>query len=117
MTKSAVTQALDRLIGYRDEDWTNWYRSSVIIGILTLGYMRVRLNKSNLKSTYSLDSGDSLFQSSGARSSLPALRRSRTAVGSRNNVAESQRGLLQALASRVTSPTTPVPTGTQAILS
>jgi hypothetical protein len=37
---------------YRDEVWTNWYRKRLYTGILTLAYMRERLNSENLKSTY-----------------------------------------------------------------
>ena len=37
---------------YRGEVWTNWYRKRTYSGILTLAYMRERLNSHNLKSTY-----------------------------------------------------------------
>lgn len=41
-----------RASGYRDEVWTNWYRRSQLRAVLTLAYMRDRLNAGNLKSTY-----------------------------------------------------------------
>ena len=49
---STLPSVLGGLTGYRDEVWTNWYRRPYFIGILTLAYMRDRLNKNNLKSTY-----------------------------------------------------------------
>jgi hypothetical protein len=41
-----------RIVGYRDRVWTNWYRKPVLLGILSLSYMRELLNKHNLKDTY-----------------------------------------------------------------
>jgi len=41
-----------RLAGYRDEVWTNWYRRSLFTGIMTLAYMRDRLNRRNLIGAY-----------------------------------------------------------------
>ena len=90
LTMSGITQALGRLAGYRDEVWTNWYRRSFIIGILTLAYMRERLNKNNLKSTYPLGSLIG-FQPEG-QSPPPGVRRSRTADGSWNNLADPKEG-------------------------
>lgn len=49
---NAVTHAAGRTFGYKDAVWTNWYRRNLVLGILTLAYMRERLNKHNLKSTY-----------------------------------------------------------------
>ena len=37
---------------YTGAVWTNWYRKRKIHGILTLGYMREKLNRDNLMSTY-----------------------------------------------------------------
>jgi hypothetical protein len=37
---------------YRGEVWTNWYRKRTYTGILTLAYMRERLNADSLRSTY-----------------------------------------------------------------
>ena len=41
-----------KLAGYRDVVWTNWYRRPLFYGIMTLAYMRDRLNRRNLRSTY-----------------------------------------------------------------
>lgn len=41
-----------QLAGYRDRIWTNWYRRPVFLGLLTLAYMRERLNKYSLISAY-----------------------------------------------------------------
>jgi hypothetical protein len=37
---------------YRGDVWTNWYRKRTYSGILTLAYMREKLNADNLRSTY-----------------------------------------------------------------
>ena len=37
---------------YRGQVWTNWYRKRLYLGILTLAYIREKLNRNNLKSTY-----------------------------------------------------------------
>ncbi len=47
-----VTKLVGGIAGYRDRVWTNWYRRPLFIGILTLAYMREKLNKNNLVSTY-----------------------------------------------------------------
>ncbi|HEU4335600.1 MAG TPA: peroxidase family protein, partial [Candidatus Eisenbacteria bacterium] len=47
-----TTRAWGRLAGYRDQVWTNWYRRPMLLGVLTLAYMRERLNRHNLKNTY-----------------------------------------------------------------
>ncbi len=51
-TANLTTKIWGALAGYRDRVWTNWYRRSLTLGILTLAYMRERLNRKNLKSTY-----------------------------------------------------------------
>jgi len=48
----AVTKGFGSLAGYRDKVWTNWYRRPLFLGILTLAYMREKLNRNNLVSTY-----------------------------------------------------------------
>ena len=52
-----VMHGLTKLLGrrYSGEVWTTWYRKQVLIGILTLAYMRDRLNTFNLRSTYPND--------------------------------------------------------------
>lgn len=47
-----ATKLWGTLASYRDKVWTNWYRRSLFLGILTLAYMREKLNKNNLISTY-----------------------------------------------------------------
>ncbi len=47
-----LAKMVGTLMGYRDKLWTNWYRRSYILGILTLAYMREKLNSNNLLSTY-----------------------------------------------------------------
>ena len=37
---------------YRGDVWTTWYRKRMYRGMLTLAYMREKLNTDNLKSTY-----------------------------------------------------------------
>ncbi len=53
---TAIMEFLSRswgsIAGYRDRIWTNWYRRPFLLGILTLAYMREKLNANNLKSTY-----------------------------------------------------------------
>ena len=87
---SGLTQALGRLAGYRDEVWTNWYRRPYFIGILTLAYMRERLNRDNLKSTYPPGSLIG-FQPEG-QSPPPGVGHFRTADGSWNNLADPKEG-------------------------
>lgn len=48
----AITHLWGTIAGYRDDIWTNWYRRPLTLGILTLAYMRERLNKHNLRNTY-----------------------------------------------------------------
>ena len=47
-----ATLLVGRVLGYHDAVWTNWYRRKYVLGILTLAYMRERLNKNNLKDVY-----------------------------------------------------------------
>ena len=46
---NGTTRLWGSIAGYRDRVWTNWYRRSITLGILTLAYMREQLNKKNLK--------------------------------------------------------------------
>ena len=48
----ACTYSWGAIAGYRDKVWTNWYRRPLFLGILTLAYMRDKLNKHNLVNTY-----------------------------------------------------------------
>ncbi len=79
-----------RLVGYRDNIWTNWYRRPLMFGILTLAYMREKLNKHNLKSTY--PAGKLVgFQEEGQ---VPpeGAKYYRTADGSWNNLSDPKEG-------------------------
>jgi hypothetical protein len=49
---NGLTQLWGKIVGYRDTVWTNWYRRPLLLGILTLAYMREQLNVHNLKDTY-----------------------------------------------------------------
>ncbi|HPR00678.1 MAG TPA: peroxidase family protein [Saprospiraceae bacterium] len=49
---AGMTWSFGKLFGYRDRVWTNWYRRPMFFGVMTLAYMRERLNKYNLLSTY-----------------------------------------------------------------
>jgi hypothetical protein len=79
-----------RIGGYRDEVWTNWYRKRVTVGILTLGYMRTRLNRNNLKNTYPRRTLVG-FQEPG-QVPPPGATHFRTADGSWNNLADPREG-------------------------
>ena len=79
-----------RIAGYRDEVWTNWYRRRVSLGVLTLGYMRERLNAHNLRSTYPRRSLIG-FQEPG-QTPPPGVRHFRTADGSWNNLSDPKEG-------------------------
>ena len=48
----SITQLLGRVAGYRDRVWTNWYHRPLALKVLTLAYMRERLNADNLDSSY-----------------------------------------------------------------
>ena len=90
MVMTLATRLWGKLAGYRDKIWTNWYRRSYLLGILTLAYMREQLNKNNLKSTY--PQGTLIgFQQAG-QSPPPGVMHSRTADGSWNNLKDPKEG-------------------------
>ncbi len=70
--------------------WTNWYRRPLGLGILTLAYMRERLNRRNLRSTYP-DGVLTGFQPAGQ---VPPTGAShfRTADGTWNNLSNPKEG-------------------------
>lgn len=86
----AVTQVVGRVAGYRDAVWTNWYRRNFLLGILTLAYMRERLNKNNLKTTYPADALVG-FHPSGAQPPQ-GVTHFRTADGTWNNLSDPKEG-------------------------
>lgn len=85
-----ATNLYGRLTGYKDAVWTNWYRRPVLLGILTLAYMREKLNKNNLKSTYPEDVLVG-FQPEGQQPP-DGVQHFRTADGSWNNLANPKEG-------------------------
>lgn len=54
VTMHGLTQSTGAWLGYRDAVWTNWYRRPLLLGILTLAYMRERLNAQNLKNSLAI---------------------------------------------------------------
>jgi len=89
-TVDSTTSIWGALAGYRDRVWTNWYRRSLTLGILTLAYMRERLNSRNLKSTY--PTGTLVgFQKPG-QPPPPGVTHFRTANGTWNNLANPKEG-------------------------
>ena len=85
-----LTQLWGRIAGYRDEVWTNWYRRRLTFGILTLAYMREKLNKSNLKNTY--PAGTLAGFMPGNQSPPVGVTHFRTADGSWNNLKNPKEG-------------------------
>jgi hypothetical protein len=75
---------------YRDAVWTNWYRKRLYTGILTLAYMRERLNSHNLKSTY--PAGARIGFLPDGLSPPPGVTHFRTADGSWNNLDDPKEG-------------------------
>ena len=85
-----ATTVWGALAGYKDRVWTNWYRRSLTLGILTLAYMRERLNTMNLKNTYPPRTLTG-FQEPGQKPP-PGVTHFRTADGSWNNLANPKEG-------------------------
>ena len=87
---NGTTHLWGSIAGYRDRVWTNWYRRSMTLGILTLAYMREQLNKKNLKNTYP---GGTLigFQKPGQKPP-PEVTYFRTADGTWNNLENPKEG-------------------------
>ncbi|MEO8495861.1 MAG: peroxidase family protein [Planctomycetota bacterium] len=85
-----ATNLWGTIAGYRDRVWTNWYHRPQLLGILTLAYMREKLNKHNLKNTY--PRGTLIgFQKPGQMPPL-GVTHFRTADGSWNNLANPKEG-------------------------
>jgi len=85
-----TTQAVGRFKGYKDDVWTNWYRRRLTLGILTLGYMRTRLNKDNLRATYPKRALIGFQQPGQTRPT--GVTQFRTADGSWNNLDDPKEG-------------------------
>ena len=90
VSMDSVTHLWGRIGGYRDRVWTNWYRRRLALGVLTLAYMRERLNAHNLGSSY--PAGTLVgFQPPG-QEPPPGVTHFRTADGSWNNLADPKEG-------------------------
>ncbi len=87
---NVATSVLGAVAGYKDRVWTNWYRRSLTLSILTLAYMRERLNKMNLMNTYPPGTLTG-FQEPGQKAP-PGVTHFRTADGSWNNLANPKEG-------------------------
>ena len=87
---NAVISLTGKFLGYRDEVWTNWYRRSLFVGIMTLGYMREQLNRHNLKNTY--PAGELTGFAPSALKPPPGVTHFRTANGTWNNLKNPKEG-------------------------
>jgi hypothetical protein len=76
--------------GYRDAVWTNWYHRPRFLAILTLAYMRERLNAGNLRTSYP-PRRLVAFQPPG-QTPPAGVTHFRTADGSWNNLADPKEG-------------------------
>jgi hypothetical protein len=87
-----IFEWLTRLVGkkYLGEVWTNWYRKRLYTGILTLAYMREKLNRDNLKSTY--PPGAMIGFQPGGLAPPEGVTHFRTADGSWNNLDDPKEG-------------------------
>lgn len=85
-----VTKGWGKIAGYTSRVWTNWYRRPLFLGILTLAYMREKMNARNLKSTYPKGSLVA-FQPEGLTPPEEA-KYYRTADGSWNNLSNPKEG-------------------------
>ena len=84
LTMGLITDIWGLTRGYRDKIWTNWYRRGHLSAVLTLAYMRDRLNRYNLKNVYP---GNALvgFAPAGP-AKPPGVEFYRTSNGSWNNL-------------------------------
>ena len=87
---NVITNLIGKILGYRDEVWTNWYRRPFFTGLMTLAYMRELLNANNLKDVYP-DGVLTGFQEEGQRPP-EGVTHFRTADGSWNNLANPKEG-------------------------
>ena len=85
-----MTHAWGYLAGFRDTVWTNWYRRPKALAIMTLAYMRDRLNAHNLATSYP-EGTLAAFQAKGQKPP-PGATHFRTADGSWNNLADPKEG-------------------------
>ena len=87
---NAATDLWGEIAGYKSRVWTNWYRRSLVKGVLTLAYMRDKLNKNNLVNTYPQGSLTG-FQQAG-QTPPQGVTHFRTPDGSWNNLSNPKEG-------------------------
>ena len=91
---TVVIDGLINLVGwvhdYRGKVWTNWAGRSWLVGVLTLAYIRERLNANNLESTY--PPGVLVGFRQEGQEYPPAVKHFRTADGSWNNLDNPKEG-------------------------
>ncbi len=75
---------------YHGQVWTNWYRKRLYRGILTLAYMREKLDRDNLMSTY--PTGNKVAFQADDLQPPPGVTHYRTADGSWNNLDDRKEG-------------------------
>jgi tetratricopeptide (TPR) repeat protein len=86
----AASELWGEIAGYKGRVWTNWYRRSLVKGVLTLAHMRDKLNKNNLVNTYPQGSLTG-FQQTG-QTPPQGVTHFRTADGSWNNLSNPKEG-------------------------
>ncbi|MBL7697024.1 MAG: hypothetical protein JNK79_02660 [Chitinophagaceae bacterium] len=112
---NVITSLLGKIAGYRNKVWTNWYRRPMMLGILTLSYMREKLNKNNLVSTYP---SDALVGFQPKDQKIPdGVKYYRTADGSWNNLQNPLEGAAGTRFSRNVSLETAIPEKGEKLLS
>ena len=90
LVMTILTHLWGMIFGYRDSVWTNWYKRRTRRAVLTLAYMREKLNKNNLKNTYPKGALAG-FQEKG-QTPPPGVTHFRTADGSWNNLNNPKEG-------------------------
>jgi hypothetical protein len=100
-------------LGPRNPVWTTWYRKPVFLGLMTLCYVRDRLDRKNLEDTYPPDELTA-FQPRGLVPP-PGVERFRTADGSWNNLDNPKEGAAGVRFPRNVSRTVTWPTGGTAL--
>ncbi len=88
----AIFGWLTNVVGknYRGEVWTNWYRKNLYSGVLTLAYMREKLNRDNLKNSY--PPGANIGFTPDGLTAPQGVSHFRTADGSWNNLDDPKEG-------------------------
>jgi hypothetical protein len=89
-TMTVITEFWGKLFGYTGKIWTNWYRRSAFTGVLTLAYMRNKMNRENLFSTYPSNKKVGFIDP--PEEIPPFVKFYRTANGSWNNLDDPKEG-------------------------